>query len=378
MATGSKLGYHLNQPVGGMRTWPGVVTLLDPSVTWINEVSTTSPRTLIIARHNFEPNQSLTNPEQAARDAYAVIRDKALATKGQAVWQLYNETGTDSVDNMARLNRFALTALEKAETDGVKLGILASSTGTPRRPDESMTPWAMFLPSVRRAIAGGHVLLVHEYGPRAVMDAQGWHVGRFREARKQIPELAQVRTVVSEIGIDGGSSPYNLPRLQAGWRGVAGLTAAQYLSQLAASDALYADCPNVLGMTVFCLGGKSSGWASFAIDPELIPLLETYWQSNPPLYPSAAPPTTTPPPQPQESPMAFNTNPNRKSVYGPGAINALATRLQYVFMSDEVTGGGATGGNVVQATLQDPRTQKYYLAIWSPGFTEAGLLGPLG
>lgn len=276
-----------------------MVTLLDPSAAWIAEVKTASPNTLIVARHNFSNNQPLDRPEQNARDAYAAFRARALAAKGMAYWQLYNEVSTDAADKLALLNRFTLAALDLAEADGVKLAILASSTGTLKRPDEDVAHWQAFLPSVRRAIAGGHVLLVHEYGPRSVLDAQGWHVGRFREARKLIPELAQVKVVISETGIDGGSAPYRLPQDKAGWRGVPGLTAQAYVDQLAQADGLYSDCDNVLGLCVYCVGGKSSGWQSFAIDPELAPLLESYWRVNPPFYPGA---TTRVDPLPKPKP----------------------------------------------------------------------------
>jgi hypothetical protein len=352
----SKISLHLNNAVNGINIWPAVVTLLDPSAEWVREVHNLSPKTLIIARHNFEPNQPLTDPEQNARDAYAILRPRALATKGIAHWQLYNETATDSVDGMARLNRFSLTAMSLAEADGVKLAILAASTGTPKRPDEDIAHWTAFLPSVRRAISGGHILLLHEYGPRSVMQMQGLHVGRHREAMMHLPELAQAKTVITETGIDGGSHPYNLPRPVAGWRNVSGLTAAAYMAQLAEADALYSDFRNVLGLCIYCAGGQGSGWRSFSIDPELMPLLDTYWRTNPPLYPTEPlipPPVTTPPPQKppiQEPPVTtpgFNPNPYKLDIYqNPdtgewGAIGAMLVQFKDIATTDEIRIKGA-------------------------------------
>ena len=67
----------------------------------------------------------------------------------------------------------------------------------------------------------------------------------------------------------------------------------------------------------------------------------------------------------------FNTNPNGRSVYGPGALNKLATEKSWQFMSDECTIKGGTEANVVTATLRDPATNKFYFAVWSPGFDAA-------
>jgi hypothetical protein len=251
--------------------------------------------------------------------------------------------------------------VELAARDGARCVVGNFARGTPE-----IDQFIQFTPALAAAKAHNGALGLHEYFHKHDLGL-GYQTGRVKDFfYNNIPEQYRIPVFITEFGLDNGDIGRWRPT--AGWRDAGYKDAIDYMVDLDNACVWYSlMCPYVKGVCLFNIGDYANqSWKSFNANDPLL----AQWIANGPKYQAEQP-------KPEEPVPGFNTNPNGKSIYEPGAMNRLATKMQYIFVSDEVTGEGRTGGNVVQATLKDPKTGKLYLAVWSPGFAEAGLLGPL-
>jgi uncharacterized protein YvpB len=141
-----------------------------------------SPQTVVIFRHKpLDPQ----NPKSKGLDAPlgTYHDDPVNSARGwmdmiMPIWaknnaHFYapiNEQDAGDLAGYAWLNTFTLECLKIAEANSLKLALYAFSGGNPRDGETDLDrstledKWRELLPSLQRAKANGHILLLHEYG----------------------------------------------------------------------------------------------------------------------------------------------------------------------------------------------------------------------
>jgi hypothetical protein len=174
---GSKLGVHTirqNGALGFTRAlveggahFPVVKGVDD--LGWLLEVKVVSPETIVVARL-VTPLESCpgvhfpeTDLDEMADDLIDFILRKIDATAGlrEAVdyWEVVNEPDPPGTDGYRRLSELMFKCMDRAEDEGLKLGIFTLNAGTPEWNEmEAMVESGVFA----RARQGGHILSIHE------------------------------------------------------------------------------------------------------------------------------------------------------------------------------------------------------------------------
>lgn len=140
------------------------------------------------------------DPVQAARDWMGEMMPVWRQNPAHYYAPL-NEQDSPTLPAFQWLNDFTVECLKVAEANGFKLALYAFSGGNPKDVD---TPapgnpphtleqaWHELLPSMQRAKANGHILLLHEYGfdSPAVVDDNGKVIAPKTTLRASVPNLA--------------------------------------------------------------------------------------------------------------------------------------------------------------------------------------------
>lgn len=186
-------------------------------------------------------------------------------------YQLENERGCNSNEEIARYAAFLLGQMYEADQVGVKVMVWNVPEGNPHdngTNDPSVTRWKVqqFAGVVREAIRRGHYLGPHAYwrpnveGPLGKYHALGriaQDVAWWREAGVNVDGL---RLIVGETGIDGGIAGYPA---REGWRILSNLE--DYTAQAAEAEQYARGLPWLEALCHF-VAGYENPWASFHLD----------------------------------------------------------------------------------------------------------------
>jgi hypothetical protein len=261
----------------------------------------------------------LDDPQRSAREWWqhteqevATAREVAGGSLDNVYWQSVNEPVMTSEEEFTKLMQHELERMKILEDNGLKAGIFAFATGTPR-----MDAWEPLYPALARANQNGHLLLLHEYfaglpwiwfgdnqdervSMRAVEHwpperAEGWLFGRYRKVWNEhvIPNgWEDLRVAITEIGSDmvGTSEAVQayLGRTPGAWKGMipawntllGPIDAEQrYLELLAWCDGQMRYDPYVVGATVFTDGTGSTTWQGYDINPAMSRRMYDYIKS---------------------------------------------------------------------------------------------------
>ena len=243
--------------------------------TYANEVQ----EAVIIARSYVPHLQSqlgTTPPDTLAH----LMRDKLLSDwkanlEDVNFFELFNETGQTG-DGLKHLTDFTVEACRLMQNEGHAVAVGSFSVGNPAKlPDD----WFTFRPAVEVADA----IALHEYGAPALWSQPGvetphyrnaasdagWWALRYRRARtiingyglpNQTPKWKSGNWppfIITECGIDLGA----IGQGRRGWRS-AGITARQYVDQLAWYDCQLSLDHYVIGATVFSYG-STPDWRDY-------------------------------------------------------------------------------------------------------------------
>lgn len=268
-ATGAIIGPHIigsiGPHVGLLRQWqPRVITVLDPSPEEMKALRAVCPKTIIVGRVYRDDGEVqrrvVDSPEQAAAWAHAAVLGRFAPEVD--FWQIANEVLQDW-GGLPFLGRFEVARMRLAEERGYKCGILGFSVGNPDLPaHDRLALWRQVEPALVAAEAGGHVVVVHQYGkPNLWGPDADWYIHRLEHQVLPTLKYKKLRFVVSEYGIDGLiHSTDGVPR---GWTQFT--NAADYAEQLT-KIGQYIDrfSGRVLGYTVFQLGDRAR-WLTYDV-----------------------------------------------------------------------------------------------------------------
>ncbi len=275
---GSKIGLHIHswnhaifvycKTVGG-----AVHIILDHNEMMVNEVKRAQPKSLLVARLWVE-EQKLDDPIRRADEFVDLLMlhiDGCHydAATGYNEWDgdlQYHRGGPEGLEIWKRYADFEARRSQRLHEYGLKSVVGGCSVGTP--PED----WfSHFLPALQE----GDSLHLHEYSAPAMWDHTPWHCLKYRFVYKYLAEhdLPMLPLIISECGVDGGVCG----RPREGWRefGPQGMLAKKrgYMAQWDWYDDKMREDWYVVGSAAFdCGGGGALGWASFNMDPEMLPL----------------------------------------------------------------------------------------------------------
>ncbi|HPL30402.1 MAG TPA: N-acetylmuramoyl-L-alanine amidase [Anaerolineae bacterium] len=280
-----KLGLHIIGGFSGNLRQPRVVKLVDASPKYMRQVrSQVGPACLIVVRW-VEMDQPLADPVAAA-GAWFKRREPALremaAVDGAIAFESYNEID----DTMAAAYcAFEVERLRLMHGAGYRSVAGNFSVG---QPHERL--WSSTYRPLLQALGRGDFLGLHEYWEEGSELGDTWLCGRWNRCA----ELASVPIIVTEVGRGAG-----------GWQ--ASSNVELYLDELARYNAIMEANANVLGGTVFTVGGH--GWEAYDVAriwPHVVGrYTEGAWvdPSNPVPRPEPQPePQPQPEPEPQPEP----------------------------------------------------------------------------
>jgi hypothetical protein len=179
-----------------------------------------------------------------------------------------NEPGRSDAVGLQWLCDYNIGQMQRADELGVKLGIVAWSTGMPPLTPELI---ALYLHMLRYAMAHGHILLLHEYSLNGPMIGNPLCL-RYRQLYAALPADARPQLVISEAGPDAG---YGM-----------GYTGQAYIDVVAAYDVETWKDEYLIGVALYALKHGESNMA------DVIPLLTDYVVDHP--TPIAPPPDDNP------------------------------------------------------------------------------------
>jgi len=236
----SKIGIHVigNLPLGNVvatagHQRPPVVTLTNCSTAYIVKILQAWPGMTVVVRYTDWPND--------------LGRFWRLPTQN-VLLQSRNEPAINSLGDAARLCEAEQEWLANCHSHGYNAALLTPSVGNFRE-----DYWSTFAPLFSQ-MRGADRVALHEYWAGKEDIANPWHCGRWR----LIPELANVLLVVTECGrdvVEGHGTQ--------GWL-KGGISAEQYLSEIAQYSELLAQQDNVLGATLFTVGNDSR-WRDYDV-----------------------------------------------------------------------------------------------------------------
>jgi hypothetical protein len=193
-------------------------------------------------------------------------------------WEVLNESKPPSIAGHAWLAQFFIAAMDIAEDNGHKLALFSYSTGVPQWHEwEAIVETGVFA----RAIAGGHVLALHEYDwpvsdqrwgeptedippyeDRGVLNC------RYRYLYRDflIPRDEVVPLVITEAGLDPVLMFAGNPNLPQPWR-------ERYVEEMVWCDTNWREDDYVVGAAMFSLGTFEQ-WENYDYE-------ELLWPDNP-------------------------------------------------------------------------------------------------
>jgi hypothetical protein len=192
-----------------------------------------------------------------------------------------NEQDPAQIEGFTWLNAFTIECLNIAEANGYKLALYAFSGGNPKdvlqpasgRPFTRDDAWRELIPSLQRAKANGHILLLHEYG---------FH---FETLRKSAPYLAlRYRHAYRLLAQHNADPPLVISEASAGV-GFAGIASKPWLEDVKWYDSEIMKDRAVIGCCLYQLGGAENFVS-------LVPKLADYISQTP-----------TPPPASEGAPV---------------------------------------------------------------------------
>ncbi|HHH41562.1 MAG TPA: hypothetical protein ENK56_06110 [Chloroflexi bacterium] len=174
---GSKVGVHAIRSnrvtefartlVAGGAAFPVVKAVDD--LGWLPQIKAISPRTVIVARQTsrYEGCERVGDPstdlDEMADNLVGVVLEKLQRHPELRdvvdYWEISNEPDPPGAEGYRRLALLMIKCMERAEAEGLKLGLFGLNAGTPEWPEiEAMVETGVF----GRARRGGHILTLHE------------------------------------------------------------------------------------------------------------------------------------------------------------------------------------------------------------------------
>lgn len=246
----NKLGLHIIGGYSGALGVPRVIKLVDVSPEYVREVRQQMGRRTVIVVRWVEAAQPLDDPPARAREWFARHeKDMQAMAAGDSntAFEGYNEVDVGKAEHLPAARAYCAFELERLrlmQEANLKSVVGNFSVG---HPHESL--WPAFEPMLR-AMRPGDYLGLHEYWETPAELDDRWICGRW--ARPEISRyLRGVPIIVTECGRGAG-----------GWQ--ASASPELYLQELEKYHAILEASPNVVGATVFTVGGH--GWKSY--DPD--------------------------------------------------------------------------------------------------------------
>jgi hypothetical protein len=233
---------------------PRIVKLVDCSPEYVRQVRGEVGHDCLIVVRWVEQGQYLGDPEAEAtmwfhRHEGAM---RAIASGDpNVIFEGYNEVPDELAPQFAR---FEVKRLHLMHAAGLRSGVGSWSVGVPDFP-----VWETYRP-VLAAMNSGDIVCVHEYWADGSDIDKNWLCGRFAHPLVA-PYLAGKRIAITECGRDEVAG-----RGQAGWQKTT--DADTFFSEVQRYGALLARYPQVIGATVFSVGGADPQWRPF--DPSAI------------------------------------------------------------------------------------------------------------
>ena len=230
-------------------------------------------------------------------------------------YSLWNEPDVNTNAGIANLAQAYIGAVEQASALGTCVCVGEFPEGNPHNNNtgnEDATRWKLlqFHDAFRVAADAGMPWAPHAYWRPGVEGPTGrWHaLGRIAWDL-DVLDIPNLRTLVSECGIDGGIAGY--PG-QQGWQQLT--TEVRYRAEIVAAEEYARTIPGLEALMLFGFGAQHP-WESFDIPESFARSLVA------PLRAVSAPPPVTPEPQPSAVVMAIvNTDKawySADSVFGP-------------------------------------------------------------
>jgi hypothetical protein len=155
-----------------------------------------------------------SDPVATARDWMAEMMPMWAKNKAHYYAPL-NEQDPATLEYFAWINTFTIECMNIAEANGYKLALYAFSSGNPKdvlqpaigNPFTRDDAWRALIPSLQRAKANGHILLLHEYGLSlgTLKDSRPYLALRYRHAYRFLAQYnADPPLVISEASAGVG------------------------------------------------------------------------------------------------------------------------------------------------------------------------------
>jgi hypothetical protein len=230
----SKLGFHISagnhrglaealKKCADARNFVRVIFSLDQNV-WA-DTEKFSPQTVVIFRTQKNgrgksigdgPGSMYKgDPVQTARD-WMVEMMPVWAKNKAHYYAPLNEQDPSTLKHFAWINTFTIECMKIAEANNYRLALYAFSGGCPKdllNPElasqviaTQMQCWDELVPSLRYAMANGHILLLHEYGfgYGPLKKSAPWLALRYRKVYQHLPVDARPFLVISEASAGAG------------------------------------------------------------------------------------------------------------------------------------------------------------------------------
>lgn len=328
-------GYHHEQLAYYAEAKPNISLILNPSSDAIPAIRSAWDHDIILRMANIS-DQAFANmvrnegPERAAELQFSAFQNDYLGRGIVGNYNiLHNEALQTGSGDVALLSRYDIRVMQLMEAHGLKAAVGAPSVGWFHLPgDDNAECLKAYRPALEKAHDGGHLFLVHEYGPHRIFGpAYRWpeydykaYLTRwvdhlfpwYRSQGARLPKF-----VVSEGSFDAGVYPDHLkaewpPGTPHGWRrprpwgygdDAQGVQAyADDVYKLVTEH--YMEDPLFRGLLLYCLGTNGDPlWDSFRSEPVLINLGRRNY-AEVPVDPPVDPPTDPTPPA-YELPQAW-------------------------------------------------------------------------
>lgn len=281
-----KIGLHIIDGWAGDLGLPRVVTLVNPSPTYVHEVRSQVGKAWIVVRwvlSSEDPRDGGRSPVENADRWLARFQGRILEmlpAGPRLVFQALNEPVTNDYWALVEYEARRMTALHSM---GARAALYSFSVGNPIE-----EAWVI-LKDVFSGMREGDVVGLHEYwSDRAdIVNPEHWFCGRFT----QVPELEGRPIIVSECGRDavGGNGAQ-------GWK-KGGISVDTYLGELQAYSDLLMESQNVIGATAFTVGNDPR-WRNYDMT-EPYGWIVSAWAGTGPDW---SKPEIPEPPEPPEKP----------------------------------------------------------------------------
>ena len=192
-------------------------------------------------------------------------------------FELPNEPECNSNEGLAALNAFTRRCCEIGTALGLRLVVLNLPEGNPHdndTGDPGVTRWKVqqLVPSVRAAVAGGHLVGLHGYGRPDVEDLTGYyHALRCIDMVQWWAEVgvdvSRLRVALTEWGVDGGIAGHDPVH---GWRDL--MSQAQYVAWVVEGERALREL-RWLEFAALFTAGPESPWWTYEQDEETVRLI---------------------------------------------------------------------------------------------------------